>query len=235
MSKSLIDGIYDIYLQKTGKGQEYEVPICMDDNGTIKEIQIRVWAKNPKEAEERALSKAYSISFKEHQSIEQKSLGLVLPRDHYKPKGIAKTMTSPIAVWRDPVYKKALSNVFGAAGYRVGTMTKLSISELKKQVTSVNENIEINSDYLLNALRVNIISLFIWVGVAFMGVIFLFLGFHPGNEGKFIISWLNPYIVASIVCLFIGFLASYKTIKDYWWITQKLEEIEQQEIVEKDE
>ena len=37
MSKSLIDGIYDIYLQKTGKGQEYEVPICMDDNGTIKE------------------------------------------------------------------------------------------------------------------------------------------------------------------------------------------------------
>ncbi len=228
MARSLIDGIYDVYLQKTGKGQEYEVPICIEEQGTVHEMPVRVWAKNEKEAEERAIALAHTISFDRNQSIEQKSMGLVLPKDHYKPKGVARTIVSPIAVWRDPVYKKAWSNIFGAVGYRVGTMTKLSISELKRQVTEVNESSEINKDYLVRALKVNIISIFIWVGFFILGIVFMMLGFHPGNAGRFVITWLNPYLVASVVCLFVGTLAVYKTVRDYIWIINKLDEIEQQ-------
>jgi len=226
MARSLIDGIYDIYLQKTGKGQEFEVPICIEDHGTVHELPVRVWAKDAKEAEERAIARAHTISFDQNQSIEQKSMGLVLPKEHYKPKGIARTITSPIAVWRDPVYKRAWSNIFGAVGYRAGTMTKLSISELKQQVTDVNESVEVNRDYLIRALKVNIISIFIWIGFFILGVVFMLLGFHPGNEDRFVITWLNPYIVASIVCLLIGSLAVYKTVRDYKWIIRKLQELE---------
>jgi hypothetical protein len=227
MARSLIDGIYDVYLQKTGNGQEYEVPICIEEHGSVRKVPIRVWAKNEKEAEERAIARAHTISFNRNQSLEQKSMGLVLPKEHYKPKGVARTIVSPIAVWRDPVYKKAWSNIFGAVGYRVGTMTKLSISELKRQVTEVNESGDINRDYLIRALKVNIISIFIWVGFSIMGVVFLMLGVHPGNAGRFVISWLNPYIVASAVCLVVGTLAVYKTVRDYIWIIKKIDEIQQ--------
>jgi hypothetical protein len=228
MARSLIDGIYDVYLQKTGYGQEYDVPICIEEHGSVRKLPIRVWAKNEKEAEERAIARAHTISFKRNQSLEQKSMGLVLPKEHYKPKGVVRTIVSPIAVWRDPVYKKAWSNIFGAVGYRVGTMTKLSISELKKQVTEVNESGDVNRDYLIQSLKVNIVSIFIWVGFSILGAVFLVLGFHPGNVGRFVISWLNPYIVAGVMCFFVGTLAVYKTVRDYIWIIKKIDEIEKQ-------
>lgn len=235
MARSLIDGMYDLYLKSSGKGTLYEVPIHIQEDHGIREVQVRVWALNEKEAEERAVAHAHTMEFKRTENIQQRSLGLVLPRSHYKPKGITRTITSPFAVWRDPVYKKGFSNIFGAIGYRFGTMTKLSIKELKKQADSSGEQPILDASYLTNALKVNIISIFIWAGLFVLGVVFLMLGLHPGNEGRFVITWLNPYLLASCVCIGIGLIAEYKTITDYFWIVRNLNEFDREEQRNEDE
>lgn len=235
MARSLIDGVYDLYLQRSGKGQLYEVPIHIKQDDRLEEIPITVWAKNEREAEERALAQAQNLEHRGKESIEQRSMGLVLPRSHYKPKSTFKAATSPFAVWRDPVYKKGLSNVFRPMGYRFGTMTRLSIRDLKQQMQTAPTDAEPTKGYLTKALKVNIVSLFIWVGLSIIGLVFLLLGFHPGNAGRFVLDWLNPYIAAGIMCLFVGGVAVFKTCRDYRWIVHKLETITHSETHAKNE
>ncbi|MFA0809402.1 hypothetical protein [Microbulbifer epialgicus] len=224
-ARSLIDGFYDFYLIRSGKGILYEVPIVIESGNTTEECNITVWAASENEAEERAIAYAHSIQIKKSEKIQDRTLGLILPLSYYKPKGFKRTLTSPIAFWRDPVYKKGYANMFGAIGYRFGMMTKLSISDLKKNVLSSNQETEVSLKSVTSALKVNIVSIFIWASLLIMGVLFLFLGIHPGYKDKFVISWLNPYLVSSVVCFTVGFIAEYKTMKDYKWLISKLDEL----------
>jgi len=226
MARSLIDGAYDLYLQKSGNGSQFDVPIHIRENGNIEEISIRVWAKDSREAEERALAKAHSIDFSKQQKIQDKSLGVILPVDHYKPSGIYRTVTSPFAVWRDPVYKKGAKNILNGSVYKAGTMTKLSFKGLMRVFTNSDTDEDLTREYLEKAHRVNIITFFIWLGFSLVGLMFLLLGFHPGYEDRFIISWLNQYIISGIVCISVGTIAVIKTYKDYQWISNKLNEYE---------
>lgn len=226
MARSLIDGIYDLYLQRSGNGSQYDVPIHIRDGSNIEELEIRVWARSPAEAEERALALAHTMDYKRRQGIHDKSLGVILPKEHYKPKGVLRTISSPIAVWRDPVYKKGASNILNNVGYKAGTMFRLSVKGLLKVITGTNEESSLSKEYLEKVLRVNIVSFFIWIAFSLIGLMFLALGFSSGHEGKFVISWLNQYRIAGIVCIIIGVLALTKTFKDYLWITRRLQELD---------
>jgi len=230
MARSLIDGIYDNYLKHTSKGQEYEVPIVVAENSTNRKILVHVWAKNTAEAEERGIAHAHTLTYKHNQKLntERRSMGVLLPLEHYKPKGIVSAIASPFAVWRDPVYKKAMANISGSVGYRAGTMARLSIEGLMGQTGNINNDDTVTEEFLTQALKVNIISIFIWTGLLIVGILFLLLGLNFENEEKFVISWLNPYIIASIVSILIGVLAIYKTVRDYNWIIMELDNIEQQ-------
>jgi hypothetical protein len=231
MPRSLIDLCYDLYLQKTNKGILFEVPICIRTEHGVEESIVSVWAKDEREAEERALLHASESEYRKSEGIQQKSLGVVLPKSHFKPKGFFRTVTSPVAVWRDPVYKKGLTNIFGSNGYRFGLMTKLSISGLKRNLFSPDASTIFNRKHLTDALWVNIVSMFIWASLIVLGIVFLILGFESMGKDRFVINWLNPYFVACIVCFFVGSIAEIKTVKDYFWIVKTLDKIEDEDNV----
>jgi len=226
MAKSLIDSVYDIYLRKSGKGQLYEVPITVEENGESRTEDIYVWAISVEQAEQRAVELAREMSFRQIQKEKDKYMGVLLPKKHYKPKSVLGAIASPMKVWKDPVYKKGASNIFSSSGYKAGTMTRLSISHLFKHSLPNGDTESLTFEYLSKAIKVNIFSIFIWIGLTILGVLFLVLGFSAVGQDRFFFSWLNPFMVAGVACLLLGLLATFKSVKDYFWIIRRMDILE---------
>lgn len=217
-----VNAIYDLFLKFTGLGQLYEVPVT--DNNTGEEVVLIVWAKNPKQAEIRAVDKAVFLTRKGgfpglYEAA--KSLGVIQDQKYYKPKGVIHAATSPFAVWRDPVWKNGRKNVFNNAGHKSGTMLKVALSELK-DVTDRNQeqDKEITPEQLKRYASNNIMSLAIWFGMLPVGGVFLFAGLTNTNDN----SLINQPVVAGIVLLLIGCAGILKGIIDYRIIQKKIRE-----------
>jgi len=225
MSRNLLDTIYDGYLNLSKKGKVFEVPIHhINDDGEEEFLKtVQVWAKDETQAEMRALSLAIRQDRERQQSMHDKSLGLVMPKEYYQPKGFWRKLTSPFAVWRDPVYKKGASSVVGTAGYKVSSMTRSAISHMLKTVRANNNDGAMDKASLEKALKVIIISIFLWVGLSILGLIFFIIGLDQNIANKFYLKWLNPFLVAGVVCLLLGGLATFRSIRDYKWTIRVLD------------
>lgn len=223
MLELLINLIYDKYLKKTGRGEQFDVPVTNHDKGTTHTIQV--WAKNATEAESRAVDKAFMLEKNGNLKLDH-SLGLIQGSDFYKPKSVKQAVTSPIAVWRDPIYKNAAAGVTNNGGYRSGSMLKGALAELKDVVKkrSTPDGVLTYQD-LKRIERNNIITAFIWIGIIPIGLVFLYAGYlTPSYEGKYIS--INQHIIAGSVLTILGVLAFISTVLDYKKIQIKISEAE---------
>lgn len=227
MNATLIDGIYSLYLKHSKKGELYEVPVKFSshENGSEdnEDIVLHVWATSEEEAEERAAKQAQAMERKKTRTTQEKSLGLILPASHYNPKKV----TSAWKLWKDPCYQKAKDNMFAPSGYTAGTMIKLSIASLLNQKQDNNEEKKHNIQFLTKAYKVNIICFFIWISLLLIGVLFSILGIQHFDSGKFFLKWVNPYVVASFISLFIGIINIIKTYRDHKTIVKSIGELSQ--------
>lgn len=223
MLELLINLIYDKYLKKTGRGEQFDVPVTNHDKGTTH--TIRVWAKSAHEAEMRAIDKAF-MHERNGTLKPDKTLGLLQGKDFYKPKSVKQAITSPIAVWRDPIYKNAVAGLTNNAGYKSGTMLKGAVHELKdvlKKRASPDGNLSIQD--LKKYEKNSLVTVFIWLGMLPIGLVFLYSGITmPDYTGSFF--HINQQIVAGVVLTALGVLGFISTVLDYKKIQIKISEAE---------
>jgi hypothetical protein len=215
-----INKIYDKFLKITKQGEEFSVPVTNLDKDEV--FEVKVWAKNPEHAEQRAIYFA-EISEQTDNLQFDKSLGLIRGKEFYTPKSTGQAVSSPIAVWRDPVYKEAMQQISNNAGFKTGSMLKGAMAELKdvtakKQIDGVLTLPDLNK-YLKN----NIISMFSWSAFIPAGSLFLYAGLTTDNfDGRL----TNQPLIAGIVLLIIGATALTASVKDYRVIQKKIMELE---------
>lgn len=225
MSVTLIDTLYNNYLKFSKKGDLFEVPVTFksNENDEGETINLHVWATSEEEAEERAARQAQSMEKKKNRTLQEKTLGVILPVSHYKPRKI----TQAWKLWKDPCYQKAKQDVFAPSGYTAGTMIKLSIASILNQNKGEDSTPKVNTQFLIKAFKVNIITFFIWTSLVVIGLFFSILGFLYFGSDKFFLSWINPYIIAACVCLFIGFVNLTKTYRDHKTIKKSIKNLSQ--------
>lgn len=222
--RNLINSGYDAFLKKTGKGELYDVIIQDSSDDTAKDVVVSVWAKSEAEAGKRALDQVASMKYEANEHLKQHS-------DNAESTLLKKTIKFPFFFWKTPIYKKAVDGAINPSGYRSGAIVKLSIKDLRQTVefekNKKNYN-DLSKKDLAAVLKVNIFSTFVWAGLIVFGVVFLLLAVS-GNESTFVFSWLSPYVIAGFACFGVGGLYVYQSVRDYFRIIHKLEDMDRNE------
>lgn len=230
MLLTLIHFLQDVFLKLTKTGIPYSVPVFFNKNeiddhsyseSDTEETIVVVWAKNEQLAQKKAIEKvANNIRMGK---FKFDSMGLIQGKDFYKPRSFRQAVSSPIAVWRDPVYKRALYNMTNGSGQPTGTMLKGAWDELTEVTVKRHEKDGELSIVEINRFQKNnIISLFIWL--SFMPVSFLF--FYSAitmPEIKLMGLLLSPQFISAVVTFIIGFGGILSGILDY----KKIKELKQ--------
>lgn len=211
-NRNLIEASYDAALNLSKKAVDYEVSVGIEEDGKVEYKAVVVKAFSEKEAKERAII-LVEREINSRNSISDKSLGVVQGDGFYKPQSVGKTITAPVAFWRDPSYRNGVKRIFSPSGYSAGTMTSSSVKGLLSIFNSKDlpEEDMADIDYK-RALTVNLVTMASWLGFLMFSMLFMLLGFKTMGTGRFVL--LNQYFLAAGVCFSVATPALIKAYYD---------------------
>ena len=192
--------VYELVTIATKRNSTYTITLINSDTGA--QSDHIVTAASEDDAINIAIAKAEEENTKSPSpNINENSLGVIQGKTFYKPKGVLRTLTSPFAVWRDPVYKKSILNSARSSTLKPGSYLLSATNSLKPQKLT-NKNITPSRKNIQKAINLNILAVFGWAAI---GCISFLSALHLLNRiPNYALVTQLPYIV----CTVIGTIAS---------------------------
>lgn len=180
---------------KLAGGDEWHVPVSIEqDDGSLTTETITVIANSEEEAADAAIARAKM---------------LYVDRKVKKPGLIGKVVAAPYT-------KEKSIRTFMPGGYKPGTLLKGSFSDMVSMLKRNKENAPEDRSTVATEIRCrnSFISMCLHMLIIPVGFIFLYAGIFTDAPDRSALGYLNQYVWAGALCLFVGATGAYRSGRD---------------------
>lgn len=225
---NIIDTAYNTISRLTGRAGRYQVTLKHSDTGELTTVDVT--AATIDDAVNRALAQATNQppdGKSEAPDVVDRSFGVLLGSSHYKPTSISRAVTSPFAIWRDPVFKRSLKASSRASTLKPGSLVRMSHKALLAG-DRINQGPSPTRRNIQKAININIVALLAWLGIL---IISISAGAHTVNTfDNTPLVHLLPFIIGTVLGSAASLLGMMQSRRNLACLAKELQRLDRDKI-----